>query len=66
MNQILMCCDWLPERARWHSGLPALSWGKIAFFIHVTNPLLTRFVGLVWLDFGQLLFDVFMDRDGES
>jgi len=31
MNQIL-CCDWLPERARWsylaHSGLPAVPYNK--------------------------------------
>jgi len=45
MNQIL-CCDWLPERARWRylafSGLPAVSRKKYFPESRIVNPLLTK------------------------
>ena len=59
MNQIL-CCDWLPERARWsylaHSGLPAVSRKKNFPESHIINPLLTKLVQSRWLDIGLVLF----------
>ena len=71
MNRIL-CCDWLPERARWRSlarsGLPALFMKekKMVFFIHVTITLLTKFVrpcSVKMAGYWSIIFHVFMDRD---
>ena len=59
MNQIARC-DWLPEWARWshlaRSGLPAVSRKQNFTKSHIINPLLTKFVGLRWLDIGLVLF----------
>ena len=56
MNWIL-CCDWLPERAKCcypaRSGLPAVFRKKIV----------TKLVWSRWLDIGLILFYVFLDRD---
>jgi len=69
MNQIL-CCDWLPERARWsylaHSGLPTVSHKKNFPKSHIINPLLTKLVRPRWLDIGLILFCMFMDLDSVS
>ena len=59
MNLILLC-DWLPERARWsylaRSGLPAVSRKKNFPESHVISPLLTKFVRSRWLDISLVLF----------
>ena len=59
MNQIL-CCDWLPERARWsylaRSGLPAVSRKKNFHESHIINPLLTKLARARWLDIDLVLF----------
>ena len=67
-NQIL-CCDWLPERARWsslaHSVLPAM-FHKLNFsrkLYNKINPLLTNLVWSRWLNIGPILFCKFMDLD---
>ena len=72
MNRVL-CCDWLPERARWRflacSRLLASSNKKIVLFIHKINSLLTKFVRLRWLDIDLVLFlffCAFMDLDSLS
>jgi len=66
MNQIL-CCDWLPERARWsylaRSGLPTVSYKKNFPENLIINPLLTKVVQSRWLDIGLVLFCEFMDLD---
>jgi len=53
MNQIL-CCDWLPERARWsypsRPGLPAVFRKKNFLESHIINPLVTKLVWSRWLD----------------
>ena len=58
MNQIL-CCDWLPERARWsylaRTG-PSASHKEKNPESHMINPLLTKFVRSRWLDIVLLLF----------
>ena len=59
MNQIL-CCDWLPERARWSylapPGLPAVSRMENFLESHIINPLVTKLVRSRWLDIGLVLF----------
>jgi len=59
MNRIL-CCDWLPERARRcslsRSRLPVMSRKKIEFLLHIINPLLTKLVRSRWLDVGLAIF----------
>ena len=60
--------DWLPKRARWaYLALPKISYivlaRKSSLFGHIINPLLTKLVQSRWLDIGQVLFCVFMDRD---
>ena len=68
MSQI-MCCDWLPEWARWSyvagTGLPAVSRKKNFPESHI-NPLLTKLVRSRWLHIGQVLFCGFMDLDSVS
>ena len=58
MNQIL-CCDWLPEQARWSSGLPAVFRKKNFPESHIINHLLTKLVQSRWLDIGLVLFFFF-------
>ena len=59
MNQIV-CCDWLPEWARWnylaHSGQPAMSHEKNFNQNQIVNPLLTKLYQSRWLDIGLVLF----------
>ena len=56
----IVCCDWLPEQARWsdlaRSGLPAVSRKQNFPKSHIINPLLTKFVRSRWLDIGLVLF----------
>ena len=56
MNQIV-CCDWLPERARGSylacTVLPAVSHFPKS---HIINPLLAKLVWSRWLDIGLVLF----------
>ena len=50
----ILCCDWLPELARWsyldRSGLPAISRKRNFLESLITNPLLTKLVRSRWLD----------------
>ena len=60
--KLILCSDWLPERARWaylaRSGLPALVPQK-RNSVGVINPLLTKLVRSRWLDIGLVFFFFF-------
>ena len=64
MTQILRY-DWLPVQARWcylaYSGLPAVFYKKIVFFLHIINPLLTTIVRSRSLNTNLVFLCVFMD-----